>query len=320
VNQSAALSPEAEALSYAEMGLGAAYTVNRKLTVGVKVKLLKGAMSASTQKALFNLSLSDTYAITAKGDADIKTSGIHNLDQNGYDAVENWRDFTNNNGFAFDLGATYRMMDRLTVGISLIDIGGINWENDLYGYKLDPAKATYTFAGIDANKLLDGNGDYTSSLSDSLAVRFKFIEGRIGSYYTAMPTKIYATGVYELRKNLTVGALLSAENFRGRFMTGFTASLNREFGRRVGASLTYTITNSSFNNLGAGLSFNFAPIQVYFVGDNILSAPFSYLSNGSYNSFLNSTQYFNFRTGINFIFGREKAQEKHPHSKTKKSK
>jgi hypothetical protein len=135
-----------------------------------------------------------------------------------------------------------------------------------------------------------------------------------------MPTKIYATGVYELRKNLTVGALLSAENFRGRFMTGFTASLNREFGRRVGASLTYTITNSSFNNLGAGLSFNFAPIQVYFVGDNILSAPFSYLSNGSYNSFLNSTQYFNFRTGINFIFGREKAQEKHPHSKTKKSK
>jgi hypothetical protein len=320
VNQSAALSPEAEALSYAEMGLGAAYTVNRKLTVGVKVKLLKGAMSASTQKALFNLSLSDTYAITAKGDADIKTSGIHNLDQNGYDAVENWRDFTNNNGFAFDLGATYRMMDRLTVGISLIDIGGINWENDLYGYKLDPAKATYTFAGIDANKLLDGNGDYTSSLSDSLAVRFKFIEGRIGSYYTAMPTKIYATGVYELRKNLTVGALLSAENFRGSFMTGFTASLNREFGRRVGASLTYTITNSSFNNLGAGLSFNFAPIQVYFVGDNILSAPFSYLSNGSYNSFLNSTQYFNFRTGINFIFGREKAQEKHPHSKTKKSK
>lgn len=319
VNNTAALSPQAEALSYAEIGLGAAYTVNKKLTVGAKLKLLKGAMNVTTQKALFNLSLSDTYAITAKGDADIRTSGVHNLNQAGYDAGKNWRDFTNNTGFAFDLGATYRLIDRLTVGVSVIDIGGITWENDLYGYQLDPKKASYTFAGIDAKKLLDGNSDYTSSISDSLEAKFKFTEGKIGSYYTALPTKMYATGVYELKKNLTVGALLSAENFRGRFMTGFTASLNKEFGRRVGASLSYTITNSSFNNLGAGLSFNFAPIQIYFVGDNMVRAPFSYLSNGSYNSFLNSTQYFNFRTGINFIFGREKTQEKHPHPKTKKS-
>ncbi len=319
VNNTAALSPQAEALSYAEIGLGAAYTVNKKLTVGAKLKLLKGAMNVTTQKALFNLSLSDTYAITAKGDADIRTSGVHNLNQTGYDAGKNWRDFTNNTGFAFDLGATNRLIDRLTVGVSVIDIGGITWENDLYGYQLDPKKASYTFAGIDAKKLLDGNSDYTSSLSDSLDAKFKFTEGRIGSYYTALPTKMYATGVYELKRNLTVGALLSAENFRGRFMTGFTASLNKEFGRRVGASLSYTITNSLFNNLGAGLSFNFAPIQIYFVGDNMLGAPFSYLSNGSYNSFLNSTQYFNFRTGINFIFGREKTQEKHPHPKTKKS-
>jgi len=320
VNSTAALSPKVDALSYAEIGVGAAYTVNKKLTVGAKLKLLKGAMNIATQKALFNLSLSDTYAITAKGDAEIKTSGIQNFDQAGYDVEENWQDFTNNNGFAFDLGATYRMIDRLTIGLSLIDIGGINWENNLYGYRLDPAKASYTFAGIDAKKLLDGDSDYTNSLSDSLEVKFKFTEGKIGSYYTALPTKIYATGVYELRKSLTVGALLSAESFNGRFMTGFTASLNKEFGRRVGASLSYTMSNNSFDNIGAGLSFNFAPIQIYFVGDNILSASFSYLSNGNYNSFVNSTQYFNFRTGINFIFGRERSQEKHPHPQTKKRK
>ncbi|MCX8490767.1 MAG: DUF5723 family protein [Cyclobacteriaceae bacterium] len=320
VNNTAALSPEAEALGYAEIGLGAAYTVNRKLTVGVKLKLLKGAMNATTQKALFNLSLSDTYAITARGDADIRTSGIHNLDQDGYDLGKNWRDYTNNTGFAFDLGATYRVIDRLTLGVSLLDIGGITWQNDLYGYKLDPNKASYTFVGIDARKLLNGNSDYTKSLSDSLEVKFKFTEARINSYYTALPTKIYATGVYELKKNLTVGALLSAESFRGRFMTGFTASLNKEVGRRVGASLSYTVSNRSFNNLGAGLSLNFAPLQIYFVADNILTAPFSYLADGNYNSFVNSTQYFNFRTGINFIFGREKVQEKHTYPKNSKSK
>jgi Family of unknown function (DUF5723) len=320
VNSKAALSPKAEALSYAEIGLGAAYTVNKKLTVGAKLKFLRGAANVSTQKATFDLSLSDTYAITVKGDADIQTSGIHNFNQSGYDAAKNWKDFTNNTGFAFDLGATYRMMDRLTVGLSLIDIGGISWQNDLYGYKLDPNKAIYTFGGIDAKKLLNGDSDYSRSLNDSLEVKFKFTEGRISSYYTALPTKIYATGVYELKKNLTVGALLSAESFKGRLMTGFTASLNKEFGRRVGASLSYTVTNSSFNNLGAGLSLNFAPIQIYFVGDNILRAPLSLAANGNVNSFLNSSQYINFRTGINFIFGRDKAQEKHPHPKTKKTK
>jgi Family of unknown function (DUF5723) len=320
VNGTATLSPKAEALSYAEIGVGAAYTVNKKLTVGAKLKLLKGAANVTTQKATFNLSLSDTYAMTVKGDADIQTSGTHNLGQSSYDVGKNWNDFTNNTGFAFDLGATYRMMDRLTVGLSLIDLGGINWQNDLYGYKLDPTKANYTFAGIDAKKLLNGDSDYSGSLSDSLEFKFKFTEGRINSYYTALPTKIYATGVYELKKNLTAGALLSAESFRGRFMTGFTASLNKEFGRRLGASLSYTITNSSFNNLGAGLSLNLAPIQIYFAGDNILGAPLSLAANGNINSFINNAQYFNFRTGINFIFGRDKAQEKHPHPKNKKSK
>jgi hypothetical protein len=85
-------------------------------------------------------------------------------------------------------------------------------------------------------------------------------------------------------------------------------------------SLSYTITNSSFNNLGAGLSLNLAPIQIYFAGDNILGAPLSLAANGNINSFINNAQYFNFRTGINFIFGRDKAQEKHPHPKNKKSK
>jgi hypothetical protein len=319
INNKATLSPTGEGLSYAEIGLGAAYTVNKKLTVGAKLKFLKGVVNATTQKANFNLSLSNSYAISVNGDADIQTSGIHNFNATNQILPNNWSDYTKNNGFAFDVGATYYLMDRLTVGLSVIDIGGITWKNDLYGYKLDPAKANYTFAGIEAKKLLNGDSDYTKSLEDSVNAKFKFTEGVISSYYTALPTKIYATGSYELKRNFTVGALLSAESFKGRLMTGFTASLNKEFGRRVGASLSYTVTNSSFNNLGAGLSLNFAPIQIYFVGDNILRAPLSLAANGNVNSFVNSTQYFNFRTGINFIFGRDKVQEKQPHPKKPKS-
>ncbi len=311
INNKASLSPKMESLGYAEMGWGAAYTVNPKLTVGAKLKLLKGAVNITAQKATFDLSLSDTYAITVAGNADIRTSGIQNIDN------ANWKDYLKNTGVAIDLGATYQVMEKLTVGLSLIDIGGIKWKNDAYGYKLDPAKANYTFKGIDIAEVVNGNGNYSQSLSDSLETKFKFTEGRIGAYRTPLPGKMYASGSYQLRKTVSVGALLFAEKFRGRFMPGFTASFNKEFGRRVGTSLSYTVTNNSFNNLGAGVSFNFAPLQLYFVGDNLLRVPLNLMANGNLNSYVNSMQYFNFRMGLNFIFGRDKVQEKQPHPNTK---
>lgn len=316
VNNTASLSPELESMTYAEIGWGAAYTVNKKLTVGAKLKLLKGAANITTENAAFNLSLSDTYAITVSGNADVRTSGIQNFDNENYDLADDWRDFLKNNGFALDLGATYQVMDRLTVGLSLIDLGGITWKNNAYGYKLDPAKATYTFEGVDIDDVLNGDISYGESLADSIETYFKFSEGTIGSYRTPLPGKMYLSGSYQLKHNTTLGALFFAETFRGRFMPGMTASINKEFGQRLGASLSYTVTNNSFNNLGAGLSLNLSPIQIYLVGDNLLRIPFTYLGNKNINGYVNSLQYFTLRTGINFIFGRELEQEKLPHSKT----
>lgn len=314
INGTATISPEVEMLAYTEIATGASYTVNRDLTVGARFKLLKGIVNATTQHAAVNLSVSDEYAMTVSAAADIRTSGIYNFtsEDSEFDAAEDWRDFTNNNGFAVDLGATYRLQDRITVGLSLIDIGGIRWKNDTYGYTIDSERAEYTFEGVDLNEILNGNDEYTESIADTLEARFKLQEGRIGSYRSPLPGKMYLTGVYKIRNNFSAGALIFAEKFRGRFMPGFTASLNKEFGRRVGTSLSYTITNNSFNNLGAGVSFNFVPVQFYIVGDNILRAPFALAAGKSVNDYINSLQYFNLRVGLNFVFGREKSQEKLP--------
>ncbi|MBA4144908.1 MAG: hypothetical protein C0523_04035, partial [Cytophaga sp.] len=70
-NGSVNMSPRVESTSYGEIGLGTAYTVNNKLTVGAKVKLLKGVVSATTQRANLNLEFGDTY-ITATGDLDTR--------------------------------------------------------------------------------------------------------------------------------------------------------------------------------------------------------------------------------------------------------
>jgi hypothetical protein len=306
--KSVSLSPNAEAVAYVESTLGASYIVDKKLTVGLRVKLLKGFANATTQSASLNLAVDNTnYGLTANAGADIRTSGVYNFTQSGYDFGKNYKDYLQNNGFAFDLGATYRLKDRLTLGASLLDIGSIHWKNNTYGYTLNPATASYSFQGVDLGKVINGNSDYLNAQGDSIQKKFKFKEGAIGAYRSPIPGKMYLSGMYEIRRNFTAGAVFYAEKFRERFTTGLTLGVNKNFGRRFSAAGTYTIASNSFNNLGLGLSLNLPPFQFYLVGDNILRLP---LGGSNVNNFINSTQLFNVRTGLNFVFGWDKSQEK----------
>lgn len=316
VNKTASVSPQADVISYLELGTGAAYTVNNHLTIGARIKFLKGIANATTHRADLDISLSDEYAITVQANADVRTSGIHNLiDGDNYDIAESWQDYTQNNGLAIDLGASYRINDRINVSASLIDIGSIRWRNDTYGYRIDPDKAKYTFEGIDLNRMINDDDGYMNEVMDSLAANFEPVEGRISAYRTPLPGRLYLSGTYKIGKNFTTGALFFAEKTRGRFMPGLTLSLNKEFGRRIGTSLTYTITNNAYNNIGAGIAFNFSPLQLYFVGDNLLRVPLALATDNNLNGYVNSLQYFSFRAGLNFVFGRVKPQEKQPYPK-----
>lgn len=314
VNNTATLSPQLENVTYLENGASASYIVNKKLTVGARLKFLKGIVNASTNNATFDLSLDENYGITIQGAADIRTSGIHNLDSSEYEVEDNWQDYLDNNGFAFDIGATYKLNERLTLGLSVIDIGGIRWKNDLYGYQMDPARANYTFRGIDLEGLFNNDDGYFSEVQDSLQEKFDLEEGKIESYRTPLPSKLYMSASYRIGRNFNAGLLFFAEKFSKRFAPGFSASICKDFGRRLTTSVSYTITNRSYNNIGAGLSLNFAPFQLYIVGDNILRAPAALLFDGSLDSYVKSTQHFNFRVGLNFVFGWDKIQEKQPDS------
>jgi Family of unknown function (DUF5723) len=293
------LSPQAESVSYLETYVGAAYKINDALTVGIRAKYLKGLTNVTTENSNLNLSTDNsTYAISATAAAEIRTSGIYNLSQSGYSFKVG--DYLTNNGFGVDLGASYKITDKITVAASLLDIGSIQWKNNTYAYALDAAKAKYTFAGFDLTKLVNNEPNYVQSVTDSITNNFKFVESSIQSYSSAIPTKMYLNGTYQLREQLTLGAVLFGETFKGRLATGITLGANKHFGKWFSLSGSYTISNNSYNNLGAGFSLNLATVQLYLAGDNLLRAPFS---GSEINGFVNSTQFFNIRTGLNFVFG-----------------
>lgn len=293
------LSPQAESVSYLETYVGAAYKINEAWTVGIRAKYLKGLTHVTTENSNLNLSTDNsTYAITATAAAEIRTSGIYDLSQSDYSFK--LEDYLTNSGFGVDLGASYKVTNKITVAASLLDIGSIHWKNNTYAYTLDPAKAKYTFAGFNLTRLVNNEPNYVESVADSIENNFKFVESSISSYSSAIPTKMYLNGTYQLREQLTLGAALFGETFKGRLATGLTLGVNKHFGKWFSLSGSYTVSNNSYNNLGAGFSLNLSVLQLYLVGDNLLRAP---LSGSELNSFVNSTQFFNIRTGLNFVFG-----------------
>jgi Family of unknown function (DUF5723) len=308
IGSSATLAPKLESLAYLENGIGGAFTVNKDLVIGARVKWLKGIANATTKSSALNLEVdADNYALTASGDMDVRTSGVHSLDDPNFDFGDDYKNYLKNNGFAIDLGATYRLMDRINLSLSVVDLGFIKWKNDTYNYKLDPNKAKYSFDGIDLNKVLTGDDDYLNSVGDSISSNFEPTEGVTGSYKTSIPTKIYVGGNYEIRRNFTAGIVLYSEMFRGRFMTGATLGVHKNFGKTFSATGTYTMSNNSFNNIGLGASLNLPPFQLYVVGDNILRAA---VGGKELNKFINSTQLFNLRVGLNLVFGWDKGPDK----------
>jgi len=297
IGKTASISPAGEMMLFWENSAGLAVSPTEKLSVGARVKILRGFFNANTATANATVAVAENYNMTLAADMNVRTSGIQS------DQKFSLSNYSGNNGMAFDLGATYRVFDKLTVAASLIDLGAIKWKNDTYQYTLDKTKANYTFEGVDIGRMIDGDSQYGQSLMDSLEAKFKPEEKQGASYRTALPAKMYASATYDIMKNFSVGTVFYGEKFMGRFATGWTLSANKHFGRVLSTSVSYTVSNRSFNNLGAGLSFNFAPLQIYVVGDNLLRLPLSAAAHKNMNEFINSTQVFTLRTGINFVWG-----------------
>lgn len=310
VNSTANVSPMLEALSYLETAVGAAYEVDSKLTVGGRIKILKGVANITTEASDISIAVDENYGITASAGIDVRTSGVNSLTNSGYEVSKEIKNYMKNGGLAIDLGATYRLLDKLTLNASIVDLGSIKWKTNLYSYSMDRSVATYTFSGIDANQLVNGNGnEYIQAQKDSIKNKFDLKEGPTDAYRTMLPAKFYVGGNYEIIKNLNVGTVFFAQSFKGRFSPGWTTSLNKNFGRVVSATLSYTLSNRSYNNFGAGLSLNLAPVQLYIVGDNLLKIPSSLIVNQNLNEYINTAQVINVRFGLNFVWGWDKSEK-----------
>lgn len=135
--------------TYIELAFGHSREINENLRVGAKVKFLLGGAYADMKMTDMKVTLSeDKWMIQANGEMNAALKGlvlptkqesgkeVSDPSQNTLiDFGEMDIDSPGLSGFglAVDLGATYKVMDNLTVSAAIKDLGFINWSNNIYG-------------------------------------------------------------------------------------------------------------------------------------------------------------------------------------------
>jgi hypothetical protein len=295
--------------NYVELALGHAHKINDRLTVGGKLKLLVGGANVDAKIDQMDIALNgDKWEImangtlnTAVGGGYYKTKASNPGEINGFDVDKAG---VGGYGAGIDLGATYKLMDNLTLSASVLDLGFISWKNNLKGATRN--KEPFTFNGFTDIAVDPEAGDPNDidtqfeNIKDDLKDMAKFYdEGKV-SRTTMLATTInvgaeYAFPFYD---KLSLGVLSTTRVNNPYTWTQAMVAANVRPLRWFDASV-----NCSYSSFGPNLGWmlNFHPKGItFFVGSDrmITNVTPQYIPTNNANT--------NICLGFNIAFGRHR--------------
>lgn len=290
--------------NYLEFSLGYSRKIYDNLTVGLKAKYLSGLAfleSKDFNAGLYTSSNGDSLSLTTdillQGTAPVTIS----TDSSGFiDNVEEpetlgVNDAFQNPGFAIDIGGTYKLNDQFSFSAAIVDLGFINYKNYVHNYTVN---GQFSFTGVDVSNQIgnESNSDPMEELADSLQESVK-MEYSQENFLQFLGPKIFLGGRYFVGERLDFGFLSRTRFHAGDVHQSFTLSANTRPIRAVSLSLSYSVMNGAYNNIGAGVALRLLPFQFYVMTDNI-----------SMGMWPGKTRSFNVRFGMNFVLGCNKAK------------
>ncbi len=242
-----------------------------KWTFGASPKLLFGKTNINSKTSYLQVYTDpDYYAITAKSEMNLQTSGFADSADRaqGKMSFPGYAFNTKNKGLGIDLGASYQLTDEIKVAAGMNNLGFINWKSNVHNYTVGPT--SFTFDGFDLSHYLasgDSNFISTDQYVDSVKNLVKF-EKNTQSYRTSLPVEFYMMGNYKLNKYHTFGAQLSTQRFSKKMIFSTTLCYQVTLGKHFTGALSYTMKTSSAFNLGGAIVARFAGMHWYFATDN----------------------------------------------------
>ncbi|WP_430932961.1 DUF5723 family protein [Saccharicrinis sp. 156] len=261
------------AIHYREYALGWAREISKRLSLGIRLKFLFGKANIYTKPARMSLYTDaisfETYvASSMEGNmslpVDVTTHTDGKLDEMvERDNVKTGDYLMNreNGGYGVDLGFIYELNENTTLSGSLLDMGYINWKSDAYALE-SSGSMDITFEAIE-----DGLGNL-DAVTDSLLEVFN-PEVAAEAYSSPILPALYLGISRYINPWLNVGAVFHTELYRNRFHPSLTFSGNTMIAKNIYGSLSYTLQNRQFNNIGAGIGAQFGIFHIHAVSDNV---------------------------------------------------
>lgn len=294
----------ADAYHYREYGVGYAYQLNNKLTLGAKVKYLQGISRIELKEASLKVrTRPEDYAYEVSSNFELNTASslgeIVTPDVNGpFLNASGFIKGIKNKGWGLDLGAEYAATDKLKLSAGLIDLGYINWTQNTASIVSANPNATFVYDGFhisSADTTIDPNA-YFNRLADSLKGMFG-VDTLHRSFRSTLSTELMLGASYAFRKNLKFNALFYGDVYNKRLMAGLTLGLYWRPVRMFSMSLNNTFYGRAWLNPGFCMAFNAGAWQTYLASENFLAPLMPGSARGA-----------SVRVGWNFTIGRAKSR------------
>lgn len=250
-----------------EIGFGYSRTIAKKFNVGARLKIIKGlAYLDILENSLVLSNPSNDFNYQATGDLRAVSAGLGNIG-----SISDLLSSRSNSGMAVDLGIEFNPTAQLSFYASVLDIGSINWQEDV---------TTYEFTDFDFENDTFGEFEVASST-----------EG----YTEKLAPKIYAGARYSLTPNHLFHASVSIDSWdENPYATGMSLGYVHQ-GKWAGAGLHLTKYEGLDWHPGVGIYLNPGPVQIYMLSENISGI---FASEGS--------KEFAVRLGVNLVFGKKR--------------
>ena len=267
-----------DAMSYNEFAFGFSKRITHRLTVGSKFKLLGGIANIESKSSDLTLTTEDvTYGMNMETDIEINASFPLKYTQDEEGNISGFEDYDASNivgdvlsfknfGVAFDFGAEYQFNDKIRFFASITDLGFISWKRNTINII---QKGSFAYTGMSLDSMFS-DSDYSEmeEIGDSITNFFKFKETGL-NYTTFLPTSIYLGGTYDLTNSINLGLLSKTYFYDRKIHQAVTVSANLSPVKWFSTSLSYSMMNRSYNNIGLGFAIKGGPIQFYLVTDNL---------------------------------------------------
>ena len=307
----------ADVMGFDQIALGWSGAIGNKVQIGVRGKLLFGLVNLTTSHSDLSITTSsDVWRLHSDMALQASVPFAEVLyDADGFiDEVNIKEDFENmspweifrlglntkNFGLGVDLGVDYRPSDRWLLSASILDLGYIHWADEVHeaNYQID-----YDYTHLEVNPLdfLEDDNSFDehmdslfTEITDTLKGGLEFTPG--GVYNSRLNTKVYLGASWDVTPNINLGLLSKLDFLKETVAPQFTASANFRAGRILHFTLSYSYINQYYKNLGAGISLNAGPLNLYVISDNTLNALF----------WPQELQSANLWVGLNLVFGYRK--------------